>query len=75
MVTESIRDFVFALNNLDDCVELTINKLSVDGNVLVVDLNDLYSFPNLENLSLCDMTIGERDLLILESFWIASILS
>lgn len=67
MVTESIKDFIFALNKLDDCVELTINKLSVDGNILMVDLNDLYSLPNLEKLSLCDMTIGEKDLLILES--------
>lgn len=67
MITESIKDYVFSLNNLEDCTELTINKLGIDGNILAVDLNDLNNFPNLESLSLCNMTIGEKDFLILES--------
>ncbi len=67
MITESIKDYVYSLENLNECRELTINKLSITGEVLAVDLNDLYNFPNLENLSLCNMTIGENDLLILKS--------
>lgn len=67
MITESIKDYVYSLENQNECRELTINKLSIIGEVLVVDLNDLYNFPNLENLSLCNMTIGENDLLILKS--------
>ena len=67
MVTESIKDYAFALNSLDDCKELTVNKLDIDGNILSVDLNDLYNFKNLKSLSLCNMTIGENDLLILKS--------
>lgn len=67
MITESIKDYVYSLENLNECRELTINKLSTTGEVLAVDLNDLYNFPNLENLSLCNMTIGENDLLILKS--------
>lgn len=67
MITESIKDYVYSLENPNECRELTINKLSITGEILAVDLNDLYNFPNLESLSLCNMTIGENDLLILES--------
>lgn len=67
MITQSIKDYVFSLKNIDECTELTINKLDIDGEILTVDLNDLYKFPNLENLSLCNMTIGENDMIILSS--------
>lgn len=67
MITQSIKDYVFSLKNIDECTELTINKLDIDGEILAVDLNDLYKFPNLENLSLCNMTIGENDMIILHS--------
>ena len=67
MITQSIKDYVFSLKNIDECTELTINKLDIDGEILAVDLNDLYKFPNLENLSLCNMTIGENDMIILSS--------
>ena len=48
MITQSIKDYVFSLKNIDECAELTINGLDIDGEILAVDLNDLYKFPNLE---------------------------
>ena len=65
MNTQSVNDYVFSLRNIDECTELTINKIDVNGEILSVDLNDLYKFPNLEILSLCNMTIGENDMVIL----------
>ena len=65
MITQSIKDYVFSLKNIDECAELTINRLDIDGEILAVDLNDLYKFPNLEGLSLCNLTIGENDIIIL----------
>lgn len=67
MITQSIKDYVFSLKNIDECAELTINRLDIDGEILAVDLNDLYKFPNLEGLSLCNLTIGENDMIILHS--------
>lgn len=67
MNTKSIEEYIYSLDNPKECKELTINKLSITGEIQTVDLNDLYNFPNLESLSLCNMTIGEQDLLILES--------
>ena len=67
MNTKSIEEYIYSLENPKECNELTINKLSITGEIQTVDLNDLYNFPNLESLSLCNMTIGEKDLLILES--------
>lgn len=67
MNTKSIEEYIYSLDNPKECKELTINKLSIIGEIQTVDLNDLYNFPNLESLSLCNMTIGEKDLLILES--------
>lgn len=67
MNTKSIEEYIYSLENPKECNELTINKLSITGEIQTVDLNDLYNFPKLESLSLCNMTIGENDLLILES--------
>ncbi len=67
MNTQSIKDYVYSLKNIDECTELTINKIDIDGEILAVDLNDLYKFPNLNSLSLCNMTIGENDMMILSS--------
>lgn len=67
MITQSIKNYVFSLKNIDECAELTINRLDIDGEILAVDLNDLYKFPNLEGLSLCNLTIGENDMIILHS--------
>lgn len=66
MNTKSIEEYIYSLENPKDCKELTINKLSITGEIQTVDLNDLYNFQKLERLSLCNMTIGENDLLILE---------
>lgn len=66
MNTKSIEEYIYSLENPKDCKELTINKLSITGKIQTVDLNDLYNFQKLERLSLCNMTIGENDLLILE---------
>lgn len=66
MNTKSIEEYIYSLENPKDCKELTINKLSITGEIQTVDLNDLYNFQKLESLSLCNMTIGENDLLILE---------
>lgn len=65
MNTKSIEEYIYSLENPKECKELTINKLSITGEVQTVDLNDLYNFPKLESLSLCNMTFGENDLLIL----------
>lgn len=65
MSTKSIEEYIYSLENPRECRELTINKLSITGEIQTVDLNDLYNFPKLESLSLCNMTIGENDLLIL----------
>lgn len=66
MNTKSIEEYIYSLENSKDCKELTINKLSITGEIQTIDLNDLYNFQKLERLSLCNMTIGENDLLILE---------
>ncbi len=66
MNTKSIEEYIYSLENPKDCKELTINKLSITGEIQTIDLNDLYNFQKLERLSLCNMTIGENDLLILE---------
>ena len=66
MNTKSIEEYIYSLENPKNCKELTINKLSITGEIQTVDLNDLYNFQKLERLSLCNMTIGENDLLILE---------
>ena len=66
MNTKSIEEYIYSLENPKDCKELTINKLSITGEIQTVDLNDLYNFQKLERLSLCNMTIGENDLLFLE---------
>lgn len=65
MNTKSVEEYIYSLENPKECKELTINKLSITGEVQTIDLNDLYNFPKLEILSLCNMTIGENDLLIL----------
>ena len=65
MNTKSIEEYIYSLENPKECKELTINKLSITGEIQTINLNDLYNFPKLESLSLCNMTIGENDLLIL----------
>lgn len=67
MVTESINEYIFSLNDINECKELTVNKLDIDGEILTIDLNDLYNIPNLESLSICNMTIGENDIFVLEN--------
>ena len=44
MNTKSIEEYIYSLENPKDCKELTINKLSITGEIQTVDLNDLYNF-------------------------------
>lgn len=62
MKTESIIEYVNAIDDYNNITELNINRFNILGEILCVDLNDLEYFPRLSKLSLFSLSLDDKDL-------------
>lgn len=66
MKTQSIIEYMNVFNGTNkDVLELTINHFNILGEIEEVDLMDLLNFPNLEKLTLINLTLDDQSILIL----------
>lgn len=65
MKTESIIEYLSAVDNVADITELMINRFDISGNIINVDINDLKNFDNLKKISISNMVLNEEDLLVI----------
>ena len=62
MKTDSIIEYMSAVSDYNSITELNINKFDIVGEIQNVDLNDLEYFPNLQKLTLSNLTLDDDDL-------------
>lgn len=66
MKTKSIIEYLKCFNGpKEDVKDLTINHFNIDKTIEEVDLKDLLNFPNLEKLTLINLTLDDESLMIL----------
>ena len=66
MKTKSIIEYLKCFNgSKEDVKDLTINHFNIDKTIEEVDLKDLLNFPNLEKLTLINLTLDDESLMIL----------
>lgn len=66
MKTESIISYLETFKGTkEEVLELTINRFNIVGEIAEVDLMDLLNFPNLESLILINLTLSDKEIMVL----------
>ena len=66
MKTKSIIEYLEYFNGTtEEVTELTINRFNIIGDIEEVDLIDLLNFPNLESLTLINLILDDKELIVL----------
>lgn len=66
MKTESIISYLETFKGTkEEVLELTINRFNIVGEIAEVDLIDLLNFPNLESLILINLTLSDKEIMVL----------
>lgn len=65
MYTNSIIEYMKAINEFNEVKELLIDRFDIEGSIVDVDFNDLLKFPSLHALTLLNLYITYKDFQII----------